>query len=1342
MTKTADTQQKKMLSVTAAPHPFCTERITAQMPAGESIAAIIRAVMPEGLPAAYIAAYLDGHFIPQENWHVTQPHAGTILTLRAVPRGGGGKNPLRTILSLALVAASPVIAGAVAGALGVTAQATILGINAARVITAGVNILGRLALNAIAPPGQPRFGSGQKESPTLFLQGARNQVVPFGRVPKVLGRHRFVPPMGALPYTETIGNDQYLRMVFVWGYGPLNISDLRIGETPLSEFEGVEIETRYGHADDAPLTLYSRSVMQNDMEVVLRKDDGYVLRTTDTEADEISIDVTLPRGLVRFNGKGGKVASEVRVEVQYSPAGQNEWSAGGDSFKSLDVQTLTLAPVPDSHRYLGKLYTVTRTDRIVMDAASGKLRVLRGDEYKIGRDAKPPALPAVPEGYLTLARVERRSGDTGIIHTDRITDERTDALAASVFETESDFAVTPDTVANRIKIAAGGLKFPGVYISAKQTSAVRRSISFRVPRGKYDVRLRRLTDDSDDDRTFNDTVWSALRTVRYDYPVSMRGLAMTALRIKATDQMNGIVDRFNGIVESIVPDWDGASWTPRATSNPASLFRHILQGNANARPLSDSRIDITRLQEWHAACAAAGREFNAVIDYDTSVREVLQDIAAAGRASPTLTDGKWGIVEDKPQSVPVQHFTPRNTWGFEGRKAFDDIPDGLRVRFINRDKDWAQDERLVFRDGITADTAQRFESITLPGVTHPQQAWRDGRYHLASAILRPETYSFNCDIEHIVCTRGDLVRFTHDVPMFGLTSARIRTLLLDDLDATIVTGAVLDSDIQMEEDKNYSLRVRRADGSSVVFALETESEARDHVVFSTPQQLSTACISAGDLVMFGESGTESVLLVVRAITPQSEMSARLTCVDAAPALHAADTGPVPAWTSQATLPAELKRPPQPEILSQTTDIAGEDGDGEIKCRLRLMLAPHGYQRQLDVRADIRAKDESFYQPAEMTHNGSHVVIHNLTEGEIYDIRLRYMAAGGIFSAPLVIAGYRMDSLGAAPDDVGGLSLNVIGSTGYLSWPPVAGAGISHYTLRFSPVTEGAAWNSAVDLVAKIPASTTSLAVPAAVGSFLIKAVDLLGRASAAPAVAISGIAGLSGYNAVETVEEAPDFDGSHDRTVTADDYLRLEDGETEGVYTFAEPVDLGAVYTSLVTAEIAASGMDRADSSDAWDNNDLIENRDGNADPASWRIRLQLRTTADDPLASPVWTPWQDFSIGEYTARAFECRAILESDTQNVTPVVSALSLHIDMPDRIESGQGVTSASIGTTISYPRSFRTPPAVAITAQNMQSGDYYSLSDMDEDGFTVRFFDAAGIGIVRQFDWVAKGYGLKN
>lgn len=318
--------------VGVVPHPFAVERVQHRLPEGLSVAAIIARVQPDPLLARHAHVYLDGHYIPQHVWKRTKPKAGTTLTIRLVPMGGGGgKNPLRTVLSMAIMAASPMLVSGLGGYLGTAAQASFMGISGSKLLTAGVNLLGRLALNALAPPGRPRFSSGNKESPALFLQGARNQSYPFGRVPKVLGKHRFVPPLGALPYTETVGNDQYLRMLFVWGYGPLQIGDLKIGETPLSEFDDVEIETRQGYENDAPLTLYSNSVLQNDMDVRIRQTDSYIVRTSENDADEISVDITLPQGLLQFSKGGTKKATSVQIEIQYAPTGTSNWSAGAAS---------------------------------------------------------------------------------------------------------------------------------------------------------------------------------------------------------------------------------------------------------------------------------------------------------------------------------------------------------------------------------------------------------------------------------------------------------------------------------------------------------------------------------------------------------------------------------------------------------------------------------------------------------------------------------------------------------------------------------------------------------------------------------------------------------------------------------------------------------------------------------------------------------------------------------------------------------------------------------------------------------------------------------------------------
>lgn len=1341
------------ITATCVPHPFSAARAQRTFPAGLSIAQIVAEVQPDAYLARGAHVTLGGDDIAQKDWPRVYPKPGVPLTIRMVPRGGGGgKNPLRTVLSLALTAAVPFISGGIAGFFGATG--TLFG----RIISTGVGIVSRLALNALAPPARPRF-SAQKESPTLFIQGAQNHAFPFGRIPKVLGKHRLVPPLGALPYTETAGADQYLRMLFVWGYGPLHITDLKIGETLLSTFDDVEVETRPGYPDDAPLTLYSNSVIQNDLQILVKSSDGYILRTTEADADEISVDITFPRGLFRFSGTT-KAAATVQIEIQYAPAGTTDWSAGGTGFTAFAARNVNVGGVPAAYRYSGTTYVVSRIDRVYMDMASGKLSVAKGPEFRIGLDEGSPEAPLLPTNALALAAVLRRSDESGVIPAGRITDERDPGMVGVNTLNAGDFAVSAAGSANTVNVAAGSLQFPGLVITAKQSSALRKTISFKVDKGQYDVRLRRVTADSADDNLFDEALWTALRTIRYAYPVRMPGLAMTALRIRATDQLNGVIDRFNGVVHSILPDWDGTAWTEQVTSNPASLFRHVLQGSANARPLADSRLDLSRIIAWHGDCAAAGREFNAVIDYDTSVRDVLADVAAAGRASPTLIDGKWAVVSDAPQNVPVQHFTPRNTFGFEGRKAFTDLPQALRVRFINRRKGWLQDERLVYDDGYDAGNTERYETLDLAGVTDPDQAWKDGRYHIATARLRPETYSFSCDIEHIVCTRGDLIRFTHDVPLFGLMSARVKSLLTSGGDTT---GVVLDAEVEMEAGKGYAARFRKGDGTSLVTALQTSAGASKIVLLATPVATAEGP-ATGDLALFGEAGAESVELIVKSISPQNNLSARITCVDAAPAVHLADTGVIPPFDSQITLPPDLQRPPAPILagIQSGAEALMRSTDGSLVTRILVALQAPAFGPPLAVRAWIRALDETGFHAAETFSQGQNrISITDVTEGETYHIELRYVTAAGVSSAPLLIAGHRVEGTAALPSDVAGFVVNVLGDTAHLSWESVSDLDLDHYALRFSPQLSDVGWNSAIDLVPRIAPDATSLAVPAAMGTYLVKAVDVGGRYSANPAIAATAVNGLPGQNTVLAVTESPGFAGVHTNTGVSGGALQLAGSDsiddwpdvdavlnvdigndgvlTSGSYVFAEAVDLGAVYTSRLMADIGVSGIDLNSTIDTWDDVDLVEDFDGAADSSLWSLALQLRFTPDDPSGSPAWSGWIPFVIGDYTARAFEFRVLLASAVANVTPSLSTLAVDIDMPDRTVSGRGIASAAVGTTVSFAAPFRDTPAITITPQDMATGDYYAITSPSAVSFGIRFFNSAGTGIQRTFDYLARGYG---
>lgn len=1330
-------------------HPFSANRQTSLQPQGKSLAEIIRAVQPDALLAAHVHAYINDTYISPCEYPVTIPVHGTTVTLRMVPMGGGGgKNPLRTVLSLAIMAASPAIAGSLSGLLG---SSSFLGISAGKFITTGINLIGRLALNALAPPPGTRIGRSVKESPTLFIQGARNQTTPFGRVPKVLGRHRMVPPLGALPYTETVGQSQYLRMLFVWGYGPLEISDLKIGETPLSEFDEVEIETRRGEMTDAPISLYSNSVLQNDLQVNVLNSSGYITRTSETDADEISVDLTLPRGLFRFNNNV-KASASVSIEIQYSPTGMNNWSAGASSYKSIAASVCTLTQKPAPFVIRGHSYRAIRLDRIALNAASGQLKCFTGNTAKEGDRviAEPPTIPA---GYHAIALVERRSDDPDIIPAGRITDERGADLFGKQFQDSSSFTPSGYAASNQISVSAGGLKFDGLYITAKQSAALRKCVTFKVPKGQYDVRVRRITADNTSDDIFDDVMWTALRTVRYTTPVTMTGLAVTALRIKATDQLNGIVDRFNGVVSSIIPDWTGTAWTEQPTSNPASIYRHVLQGAGNAKPLQDSRIDILRLQDWHERCTDAGYDFNAVIDYDVSVMETLQNVAACGRASPALIDGKWSVVEDFGAQSPVQHFSPRNTFSFQGHKSFDALPHALRVRFVNAEKGWQQDERLVYDDGYTAQNASEYESLELHGVTSSDQAWKAGRYHIATARLRPETYSFCADLEHIVCTRGDLVRFTHDVPLFGISSARVA--VISD------TGVTLDTQISMSTGKSYAIRFRASDGSSVVKQIVTAAGKTTSLVFV----LSGANgVQAGDLALFGESGTESVALIVKSIEPRGDLTARLTCVDASPAIYQADTGEIPAFNSYVTLPDELVRPPAPVLL---TAQSGEEAlirasDGSLTTRILITLEQPATHQPLETDVKIRACDETYFRKADyISSSPTQISIIDVSEGETYDIDIRYISKAGVSSPPLLISSHRVAGSSGNPSDISGFSLRVLGDTAHLMWEPCNDLDLHHYALRFTPSISGSSWPAAVDIISQIPPDATSISLPATIGSYLIKAVDIGGRMSENAAVCSTTASLLAGYNAVLTVDEAPAFSGTKYQTGLCGTTLQLAGADSidawpnidscanidignnglfpSGTYSFSSTCDLGAIYTSRLTPELLISAANLGTSVDTWGVTDTNENWDESVDPSTWKVKLEISITSDNPSGSPVWSAWSPLIVGDYTARAFRFRLQLESNEPYITPVISGLSIHIDMPDRHVSANGLVSLAAGSSIVFASPFRATPSLAISAQNMGSGDYYTLTGIDQTGFNIRFFNASGTGVSRTFDYFAKGYG---
>ena len=306
---------------TAAAHPFRIEHRDLELPLGMTLAEILEAVQPDPMLRAHAHIFLDDELIARDRWH-TSPQKGQRVLINVVPMGGGeggGKNPLRFILSIAIVVVGTVFGGPLGVALGLSGKA------ATAVGTALISIGGTLLTNAIAPIRPTSINEQTRDSPNFFIDQARNSARPFESIPSVLGRHRMVPPLGAQVFTEALGDKQYLRMLVVWGYGPLAISDLRIGETPITEFDDVQVETREGWEGEPPLTIYTNDVNQQTLSIFLTSVSGWATRVTADDADEISFDLSFPQGLARLDDKGVRNNLSVELQVEFREFGTATW---------------------------------------------------------------------------------------------------------------------------------------------------------------------------------------------------------------------------------------------------------------------------------------------------------------------------------------------------------------------------------------------------------------------------------------------------------------------------------------------------------------------------------------------------------------------------------------------------------------------------------------------------------------------------------------------------------------------------------------------------------------------------------------------------------------------------------------------------------------------------------------------------------------------------------------------------------------------------------------------------------------------------------------------------------
>ena len=774
-----------------------------ELPQGLSVGDMVARAVP-GLPASewhhlrvVLVSDAGAAAIEMKYWRMTRPRAGVRVVIRLVP----GKDAVRAVLLAVVTVAALALAPYLAPLLGATGQFGLA------LVQSGLTIVGSLLVNALVPIEQPENPARDKDS--FSISGWNNTVRPNEPVPAVFGRHCMGPPFAATSYSEIVGDQQYVRALFCFGYGPLKFEDLRLGETSISEFDEVEIELREGRAGDTPITLYPRQVLEDTVGAELvrplpRDDAGEVVagasietplvRHTAVDTQTVSAIFGFPSGLFAVDDKGRFVTRTVSVRIRQRLEGGSTWS---------DVDTLSL---------------------------SGESRI-----------------------------------------------------------------------------------------------AFFRQYSWQLPtRDKYEIEVTRMSDESTSTQVSDKFTLAALQSIRPEFPLNIdKPMALAAVRIRATYQLNGSLDDFNAIVQRYAKAWDGDAWIESLSRNPAVAYIAALQGPSNPYPVSDAEIDWDLLADWYDWCVLKGLKYDRVHEQPESLGDMVRAICAAGRATPRHDGLKWGVVIDRAGDPVIDHISPRNSSDFTWSRAYFEPPHAFRIPFLDETNGYVPAERVVPWPGHTGDITLT-ESLDLPGKTDPDEIWIEGRRRQHELEYRADTFTAIQSGMARVVTRGDLVMGSYDVLTRTQVAARVKS----------VSGLLveLDEDVSMDADKSYALRFRQYGdeedviGTSVVRLVVTDVTATGLLRLKADDALP----AIGEVVHFGEMGNESIALKVRGIEGGESFSSILNMVAAAPEIEALSDAEVPpSWTGRVGSPIVVGAitPPAPRFTRVTSTAiytGGED----------------------------------------------------------------------------------------------------------------------------------------------------------------------------------------------------------------------------------------------------------------------------------------------------------------------------------------------------------------------------------------------------------------------------------
>ena len=422
-------------------------------------------------------------------------------------------------------------------------------------------------------------------------------------------------------------------------------------------------------------------------------------------------------------------------------------------------------------------------------------------------------------------------------------------------------------------------------------------------------------------------------------------------------------------------------------------------------------------------------------------------------------------------------------------------------------------------------------------------------------------------------------------------------------------------------------------------------------------------------------------------------------------------------------------------------------------------------------------------------NGDFKKIETLSsEAEIFNsdagrYEIRVFSFNGLNQPSREPAESTFDAVGKTlpPSDITNLTYEVVDDKNIkLRWDAVADADVrsgGRIHIRHSPKTDGTGtFQDATDLVFGLSGASTEKVVSLLEGEYILKTQDdgdrfstgetsiVIDLPEAQPKLLIQSrredqdsppFQGTKTNVGIDTSATPPNISLSGTGQIddvggtiagTFDDITLFDDlggVATSGTYEFNETLDLGAVFTLNLKKIIQTDSIYSTDLFDSIQDLNARDNFDGTGS-----TNTNADTFVQFSQDGSNYNAFQKFANGEFKGRTFKFKTVLTTTDTNQDIRVTQLGYLAEMQRRTETGQKTSSGN--TQVTYDHTFFTGtsallgvnsnlPSIGITAFDMQSGDFYEITNRTGDGFQIHFKNSSGSSVARNFNYTAIGFG---